>query len=139
VDDATREAASGGTIKIIVPAGDARIDHRDADAPAGDANRAACQRCTDRETRALHRGEGGSIDHYPLNARIGGQRAEHQVVDFANLRAPIKTPPDNAAPEDAYVGIAFELHDDPRAADHLASAVTENGIQLVALSPRGLR
>jgi hypothetical protein len=53
------------------------------------------------------------------------------IVQLANLRTAIEAPAHSAASEDAYVGIASELHDDAGASRQLSSTVPENGIQLV--------
>ena len=67
--------------------GDAGVDDRDADALARDAVLTARERRADRLPRALHRGERGPIDHDALDARIGRDRGQREVVDLADLRA----------------------------------------------------
>jgi hypothetical protein len=61
---------------------------------------------------AFHRRECRAIDHDALNARIGRHCGQRDVVDLANLSTAIEATTDNAAPEDADVGFAPELHDD---------------------------
>ena len=111
---------------------DSRVDDRNADAPARDAVVAPRQRRADRLPRSLHRGERGPIDHHALDARIGGNRGQREVIDLADLRPVIELSSRDTASEDAHVGVASELHDDARAAGHLTGAVSQNGIQLLA-------
>ena len=68
-----------------MPARDARVDDRDADALAGDAVLLTRERRADRQAGALHRRERGPIDHDALNARVGRDRGQRDVVDLANL------------------------------------------------------
>ena len=97
-----------------------------------DAVLTARERRADRLPGALHRGERRAIDHHALDARVGGDRGQRDVVDLADLRAAIERTARDAASEDAHVRVASELHDDARASRQLTGAVTENGIQLVA-------
>ena len=104
-----------------------------------DAVLTARERRADRLPGALHRGERRAIDHHALDARIGRDRGQRDVVDLANLRAAIELSPSDAASEDTHVRVALELHDDARASRQLTRAVTQNGVQLVAAIDRGLR
>ena len=104
---------------------DSRVDDGDADALAGDAVLAAREGRADGQPGAFHRVERGPIDHHALNPRVGGDGRQHEIVDFANLRAAIETTADNAAPEDAHVGVALELHNDAGAPGQLTSAMAE--------------
>ena len=71
--------------QVIVPTRDARVDHRDADPCAIDAQVLPCRHGADRRARAIHRPHDHAIQRHAVDERAGREDAKRRIRHDGHL------------------------------------------------------